>query len=213
MNSNTTDKTKVDPFKISESMIPNLDNVRSTNDSNKWYLGKMHEYDDKYRPVYLEDFEWQCGWYWGGGYVGNSQMHCHFDGCFLDCPDSRGHPLGRFFDPWTKLPEYLKEEDVKRISNGASVWEGLSFFLKNPQYSNSQWWKIKELFKQFYKLRDAAEVFKHGGNFTSKDRVDTELNAEMYKKINYHIRDVIIPQVHIAMSKTIKWEENSTWRK
>lgn len=29
---------------------------------------------------YLRDFSWDCGWYWGGGYIGNRSLHHHFEG-------------------------------------------------------------------------------------------------------------------------------------
>lgn len=33
--------------------------------------------------VYLTKHSWDCGWYWGLGYIGNRNLHCHFDGQFL----------------------------------------------------------------------------------------------------------------------------------
>lgn len=29
--------------------------------------------------VYLTKHQWDCGWYWGFGYLGNSKTHFHFD--------------------------------------------------------------------------------------------------------------------------------------
>lgn len=29
--------------------------------------------------IYLEKHEWQCGWYWGFGYLGNKNLHFHFN--------------------------------------------------------------------------------------------------------------------------------------
>jgi hypothetical protein len=168
----------------------------------KWLLGytKVDRYGSR-EPVYLEDFSWDCEWYWGGGYIGNKNFHAHFDGAFLSEPDSRGHCLGSFYDPWTRLPEYLEESNVSRIKNGASVWEDLSFFLDDPQYNANEWWRIKDLFKQFYALRAAAEVFHSGGHCTSKGRADAEISPEMEATINKHISEVIIPEIRKAMDK------------
>jgi hypothetical protein len=33
--------------------------------------------------VLLSKHEWDCGWYWGFGYVGNRDLHCHFEDQFL----------------------------------------------------------------------------------------------------------------------------------
>jgi len=30
--------------------------------------------------IYLEKPSWQCGWYWGFGYLGNSREHYHLNG-------------------------------------------------------------------------------------------------------------------------------------
>ena len=165
----------------------------------KWYLGDLKDGHTPKR-VYLYDFSWDCDWYWGGGYIGNNQLHTHFNSCFLEVPDSRGHSLGAFYDPWTKLPDYLKEEDVTRIRNGASVWENLSFFLDNAQYGEQAWWRLKDLFKQFYIYKDAAGAFHSGGHCTSHGRVEEEINPVMEAMMNEHIEKVIIPQVHDVLN-------------
>ena len=132
------------------------------------------------KGVYLRDFEWQCGWYWAGGYIGNSQFHAHFDGAFLDVPDYRGNCLG------------FKPADM---SNGCAIWEDLTKFLDNATFESREWWRIKDLFKQFYTLRDAAEVFQYGGHCTDGGRNPAEINLEMAKTINLHIENVIIPEI------------------
>jgi hypothetical protein len=150
--------------------------------------------------VYLSGFSWDCDWYWGGGYLGNRNLHTHFDGCFLKSPDSRGHSLGNFYDPWTKLPDYLGEEDVKRLNNGAAVWENLDFFLSDcPEHLVKNWWRIKDLYKQFYTLRDAAGVFQYGGHCTGAGRNPDETNIWQANLINCHIETVIIPEIMKAL--------------
>lgn len=145
--------------------------------------------------IYLYDFSWDCNWYWGGGYLGNRDCHFHFDGAFLDVPDRRGHPLGRFITPWDEK----KLGDVV-VSNGCSVWEDIETFLDDvPEVVSKNWWRIKDLFKQFYAIQSAAEVFRHGGHCTPKDRTDGEIRKDMELELNRHIRDVIIPCVYEAI--------------
>jgi len=163
----------------------------------KVYLGRIKGTNEN---VYLEGFEWSCGWYWSGGGISTRNMWAHFDSCFLDTIDSRGHSLGNFYDPWTKLPDYLKKEDVTIIDNGCSVWEDLGTFLDFPQYDADQWWRIKDLYKQFYIFRDAAEAFQHGGHCTNKDRSKAEINKRKAKSINDHIENVIIPEIVKALN-------------
>jgi hypothetical protein len=165
------------------------------NTITKWFLGSTK--GSRPENVYLRDFSWECNWYWSGGLIGNSNFSAHFDGAFLDVPDIRGHALGNFITPWTKNPP----ADSIVINNGCSVWEDLSTFLDNPQYNTNQWWRIKDLFKQFYTLRHAAEVFQYGGHCTSDKRNPAELNKEMADKINKHIETVIIPEIRKSLNK------------
>lgn len=147
-------------------------------------------------PIYLEGFSWECEWYWGGGYIGNKNMHAHFDGAFLETPDIRGHVLGNFITPWTKLPDYIKKENCVVVSNGCSVWEDITTFLDDaPEHIASNWWRIKDLYKQFYALRAAAEVFHLGGHCTPASRNPAEINKDMEKAVNLHIATVIIPEI------------------
>ena len=37
----------------------------------------------KGEEVYLTKHEWACSWYWGFGYIGNKNVHTHFDSEFL----------------------------------------------------------------------------------------------------------------------------------
>ena len=151
----------------------------------KWYLGCLKGTKEK---IYLEDFSWDCEWYWEGGYIGNKSLHCHFDGCFLDMPDNRGHSL-------------ISSEDVKKLSNSYSSWEDLDFFLDDVQYDSNEWWRIKDLFKQFYIYKKAAEAFLYGGHCCSDNRNRREIKPGMAKKMNKHIEEVIISEIRKAMNK------------
>ena len=49
--------------------------------ADKIYLGKHPDYDGK---LFLSKHSWDCGWYWGFGYIGNKNVHTHFDSVFLN---------------------------------------------------------------------------------------------------------------------------------
>jgi hypothetical protein len=49
-------------IKSSQSYNPENDHL--------WFLGEK---------VYIEKHKWDCGWYWGFGYIGNKNLHCHAD--------------------------------------------------------------------------------------------------------------------------------------
>ena len=59
--------------------------------TDKIYLGKVKqqiESTQSYNPekddlfilgqdICIEKHSWDCGWYWGFGYIGNKNLHCH----------------------------------------------------------------------------------------------------------------------------------------
>jgi hypothetical protein len=165
----------------------------------KVLLGQIKDTNES---VYLNGFSWDCNWYYGGGYIGNRNFHAHFDGAFLETPDIRGHILGNFITPWTITPDYIKKENCTVIRNGCAVWEDLDTFLNNPAFTAKEWWRIKDLYKQFYSLKEAAETFQHGGHCTSDGRNPKEINKAMAEQINTHIQDVIIPEIMKALRLT-----------
>ena len=44
---------------------------------------KSFGYLSEGEKVYIEKHSWDCDWYWGFGYVGNKDLHTHFDSTFL----------------------------------------------------------------------------------------------------------------------------------
>lgn len=161
---------------------------------------KKEQYGER-RAVYLEGFEWDCNWYWAGGYIGNNNFHAHFGGAFLNVPDIRGHVLGNFVTPWTEAQKYRDPKTAVTLRNGCAVWEDISTFLDDvPAYLSANWWRIKDLYKQFYALKEAAEVFQYGGHCSDKGRTDAEIRPEMARAINEHIGSVIIPAIVAAVS-------------
>jgi hypothetical protein len=65
-------------------MMSNITGTRKlTND--KIYLGKLREDFPEIggELIYLYKHSWDCNWYWGMGYIGNKDLHTHFDLSFL----------------------------------------------------------------------------------------------------------------------------------
>ena len=151
----------------------------------KVYLGRTKDFDKK---VFLSGFSWECGWYWGGGNISSKDFSAHFKDCFLDTVDVRGHALGNFVSPW----DNNSSADSVIIRNGASVWEDINVFLNDAQFEN-EWWYIKDLYRQFYAYRNAAEVYSRGGGVTEVP--DFLKNPKLGEKINDSIENVLIPEI------------------
>lgn len=139
--------------------------------SNKFhvYLGTDRQTGYK---VFLKGFAWDCNWYWGGGY--------------LRCNYKNG-----------KQAIHTHFNCV--FLDGVAHWKDLNYFLLDVQFDSAQWWRIKDLYKQFYTLTKAAEVFQYGGHCTLEDRSRYELCPAMAYTINHHIEYVIIPEIKKAL--------------
>lgn len=48
---------------------------------DKLFLGTTKSDNTK---LYITKHNWDCGWYWGFGYIGNESCHMHFDSYFLN---------------------------------------------------------------------------------------------------------------------------------
>jgi hypothetical protein len=50
-------------------------NTKDTSKVTEIYLGRSKDWGN----IYLTKHSWDCGWYWGFGYIGNSTCHMHIE--------------------------------------------------------------------------------------------------------------------------------------
>lgn len=108
-----------------------------------------------------------CGWYWGFGYLGNRDVHFHLDNMTSIHPELANKNM---FDQLKML-----FGDNLTITNDGDLW------------------KFCEHASAIYKMRVAAELFHRGGSsYTSNERSDSikELGHDMYETLN----SVLIPE-------------------
>jgi hypothetical protein len=146
-------------------------NKRKSHAFNKdiYLLGK-----NKYGElVWLESPSWDCGWYWGFGYVEtytnnkrpdlarDISSHSHFDGLV-----------------WHK------------DANNNYVYH-INDELNETPLTDYEAWELSDLMKRFYTLRESAEVFHRGNaNYTSNTKHDSK-NEDLAKYIN----EVELPKI------------------
>lgn len=112
--------------------------------------------------IWLSKHKWDCGWYWGFGYVGNKNCHFHFDH-LLYVRDSKG--------------------------NGALL---ASELFTETCISDADWWVIRDLMVQAYALKAAAEVYRYGGRQTTLQGVtDLIRSPDMAKTLNDDLERVL----------------------
>jgi hypothetical protein len=153
-----------------------------------FFLGYNWDFDEnggRGWPIYLEDFTWECGWYWGGGYVEEPnrpggaitdiRAHYHFDGFgfYPDCWDGTTHIPGA----------------------RCNLYDGFRARISRTPLSEAEVWRLCDLMKQFYAYKAAAEAFQYGGHMISNGRTEAEIKPDMAAAINRHIEEVIIPEV------------------
>ena len=100
---------------------------------------------------WLEAPKWDCGWYWGFGYVEtytnnkhpetsrDIEGHSHIDSSFMGTQEVYNHEKGCF----------VKGEYIHNIFDSPT--------LETPTFTEKEGWQLSELFKEFYLLREFAE--------------------------------------------------------
>jgi hypothetical protein len=128
--------------------------------------------------IYLSPPSWDCGWYWGFGYLGNKDCHYHVDGL-------------------KKIETYDHKKQVWNYEL-VNLYEGFKrHFGKTLRVRESKLWTLAELFETFYTLKETAEVLGRGGShLTSNPCKDIIINENEVKRINEIVMPTIFDSIH-----------------
>lgn len=139
---------------------------------NKSYPKVLLGYNDE-EPIYLSPPKWDCGWYWGWGYLGNKNCHYHVEGL-------------------KKISKYNRDKQVFEYEF-VNLKDGFDKHFKETFIIRpSHRWQFSELFETFYTLKEVAEVYNRGGShLTTNPCRDIIKNQEEVKRIN----EVILPAI------------------
>lgn len=129
---------------------------------------------------FLRASTWDCGWYWGGGYV--ETYTCNSNPVMSRDIDSLQHFDSLFFNGRKNGFDNFKE-----------------FFIANP-FTDSEIWKICELMKSFYIAREYSDMLHTGGtHYTSNPASDIIKSEDEYKRIN----EIVIPAIMEELYKIL----------
>lgn len=142
-------------------------------EKQKQYAFKKDVYllgcDQEGVKYWLEAPSWDCGHYWGFGYI-ESYTNNNYPS---KSKDINSHEHANNF-----LSEWFIE------------WNGSSPRLNDKTFTEEEGWELSELFKEFYFLQDSAEYWREGGtNIMGKGLIPK--NIDLSDQIN----KVIIPQI------------------
>lgn len=138
-------------------------------------------YNDN-QPIYLDAPSWDCGWYWGFGYLGNKNCHYHVDRL-------------------TKIETYNHEakaftHEIVNLYDGFKRHFGDTFIIKRDK----DVWTLAELFKTFYILKETAEVLWNGcSHLASNPCKDFIINKDEVMRIN----GIVLPQIFEEIYKVL----------
>lgn len=158
---------------------------------------------------WLEAPSWDCGWYWGFGYV---EVYDYEERDYVECEEY-------FKMKYTGDDDYLNYEEVDTNlyvkystipeedqvpKNATDIcshqhiekfygkwWSKSDSILTEVPFTDKEGWELSELFDQFYFLKEAAEMFGRGKAHTANTTINTWKKPDLVKEIN----EELIPMV------------------
>lgn len=124
-----------------------------------YLLGK----DEQGQKYWLEAPTWDCGWYWGFGYVETYTNNTSPE----RSRDTSSHSHADNF-----------------MSKYFTSWNGSKPILKHRTFTEKEGWEISELFEQFYLLRKMAEYYKDGKSHCADTAIEKDIYLDRVKEIN-----------------------------
>ena len=133
---------------------------------------------------WLEEPTWDCGWYWGFGYVETYtiQSHQHYDGLCFKKYEYYDHKKGCF-----QQGEYIHKLSDRPDVVACSLIE-------------REQWILSDLMKMAYTLKKTAELYRQGNAYlTTHDLVPQLKRLDREKEIN----EIELPAIFAQMKKLL----------
>lgn len=138
------------------------------------------------KRIYLNKPTFDCGWYWGFGYLGNNNLHYH-----LDSYQTKEHSFK------------LEDGSYKHISEKRNI-NMVDALLTDYDLSDKikdNIWSFCELVLTAYTLIQTAKCLECGGSYITTNLCqDTIINKVEVTRIN----DVVLPAIFNKISELIE---------
>ena len=135
---------------------------------------------DKYGTKYwMEEPSWDCGWYWGFGYIETYQENKN---------------PSKAEDIWSHSHfDLLSEKNM-------NLYDGFKEKFTDTPLEDEEIWQLCELMKTFYIMREYAEVLHRGdAHYTENPCKEVIKNDEEWRRIN----EVVLPEVFKEVRKIL----------
>lgn len=127
--------------------------------------------DQNGRKLFLVAPSWDCGWYWGFGYVETYTNNSH--------PErSRDIAIHNHFD--------------SLFGTNCNLYDGFKKIIKDSTLSDNELWKLCDYMRTFYCLQETAKVLGRGySHYTEKAKLDIVKDEAYAERIN----KVVLPEL------------------
>jgi hypothetical protein len=137
--------------------------------------------DTRGTKYWLEEPRWDCGWYWGFGYIETYTNN--------DSPNR-----SRDIDSHQHATNFMSKWFIE--------WNGSKPILIDMTFSEKEGWELSELFAQFYFLKEAAEMFGRGKAHVANTTISlwadkakaTEINEVLIPMVTKRILEILTPE-------------------
>lgn len=148
--------------------------------TKKYYIGRNDNGN-----IYLSAPKWDCGWYWGFGYLGNANCHYHLDGLASEYRTNMYDALIKHFDKAFIFKTEIEEDKY-----------------------NNLLWQFCELVSTAYSLKETAEVLGRGGaHYTTNPLAELIKNEAEVKRINETVLPAIFDKLDEVLARVSELHE------
>lgn len=132
--------------------------------------------DNENKNIWLVEPSWDCGWYWGFGYL---QTYTN-----------------------NKNPN-LAKDIASHTHFDSEILKGLSFsynnfksYFKETVLKDNEIWELCDYMKTFYTLKETAELFGRGySHQTERAKIDLLKDEKMVEKINKELLPALFEKI------------------
>ena len=137
--------------------------------------------------VWLEAPSWDCGWYWGFGYI--ERYKNNRKPSIAEDISSHSH--------WdNEIVGNIDGEYRHHLNANPNIVESV--------LTDEESWKLAELMKSYYILKETADFFKHGGSHLTENPLKNFLQSEEQTK---RINEVLLPEIFKEIDKLLSPKE------